>query len=750
MAIKRQINWLGQQRVEVSDLRQIESGVANDFDILGGRVLTNQSPQIVSGLTITTAGVLGKPATNLVLNVAGAIILHPLASESGTFFTIDDSTPAELLSSTNTNVVGGFAAASINYVGLDLIRKTDSTTNDLTKFMDADTGEEFSRIVPKARLMKYRIIIQTQPFSDSTNVLPIAKVVTTAANDVDGITDTRNLMFRLAPGGDSPNSAGFFDWPDREENPQTYDVSSALDPFAGGDKSLVSLKDWINAMATSIWENRGGEYWYSNVARDNVQLLYGSVGILSDNFEWSSPTLKWEGLKIAFENSTGWYNTIADDTVGTTVNDGQCLYVDIVRESNASINAVVGTLANLGDSTIPGRRVILAWRIGTEIGTRGGIPFIPASGVATNLVQGTVKLNIAATVPADPVVPVYNGGFVIGTGVSRQGTGAGLFQVGTNANDTSVQVAGTGVDTTLGGDVYIDGQSYDLKSSPAVNRTLHIPATEFVAVAGNPTLQVNANGDGYNWVTNALAEFTLMAKVLIPNNALITDLQYNYKSSTDTTSSLGLSGYDKVGYITGQAGAAIADGETITLFDGNTTYTLEFDQNPPLDGVAGGNIAVVFANADTKNQVSTAIANAINGMGSYLAAAVNGLDDVVITHFGAFGAADISLVSATFTVFSRDAVFTGTLRSLVPDMINGDFTVAAYSCDGNCVTGTVITNPTGNGHRWSNATFVPAPVAVTGDAHWTLIVKCPATNVGSIAFAGVRIDYDHTEIRPVY
>jgi hypothetical protein len=465
MATSRQVNWLGQMRVDTSDLRAIESGVTADFDVLAGKMLAGRRPLIVRGFTISTSNTSGNPADKLQLSVASGLLLHFGASEAGTIFSVNDSVVAETLASTNSKVRGGFVANSVNYVGLDLIRQEDDSTSDLRQFLDANTLEEVPMTVPTARTLDYRIIISTQPFSVTTNTCPVAKVETNANNNVVSVTDSRNLLFRLGSGGDAPNRFSSFIWSDsdRRENDQTFvPPTNSADPFAGGDKEILSLKQWMDALMSKVWELGGGEYWYSPTARDNVKIAYGQpvLPATGDNFQWISGTntLTWASLKILFENSPVAYNNVQDGSAVMNA-DGQCLYVDLQRSTVVTVIPVVGNLTSLGAPATPGSRFIIAWRQDGVIHVRDrayevGRQQVVAS--TTNL--GVVMLKYAAGVAGTPKVlaedangaisntaTANNATAIKGTG---HGTGIGVEGVGGGTNGSGVK--GTGVGTGIG------------------------------------------------------------------------------------------------------------------------------------------------------------------------------------------------------------------------------------------------------------------------------------------------------------
>ncbi len=438
MAIIRQGNFLSQQRVDVPDLRSIESGVANDFDALAGKILVGKQPTVVRGWTISTTNTRGNPADQLQLAPAGGIILHYGASESGTVYTASDTASPETLAATNSKVTGSFTAGIVNYVGIDLRRTADATTVDSTKFLDADTEEETSVTVPKARTLDFRIIISTQPFSITSNVMPVAKVLTDASNNVLSVTDARKLMFRLGSGGDNPDAAvGYtFTDDDRAENPITFDISSSADPFAGGDKEIRSMKEWMDAVMTMIWEVKSGPYWYSPTARDNIKTIFTSsvLSTNADNFDYIAGKLYWKGVKIAFENSPEYQNTVQDDDVtGQIFSDGDCLYVDIQRDSVATLVPVVAPLTSLGTPTQPGSRFILAWCLGSPayVFVRDkGYEIGRAAVVATTTTLGIVKLSVA---PLSALSPIAISVGTDGAGANTAtGSGFGLIGYGSS------------------------------------------------------------------------------------------------------------------------------------------------------------------------------------------------------------------------------------------------------------------------------------------------------------------------------
>ena len=424
MAGIRQQNWISQQRVDLPHLRSIESAIAADFDVLAGRVQGGSQALVVRGFALLNAGP-GVPVSTIQLNTADGILYNINATESGTFLWVPADRAVELLDSVNNpKVDGSFTASQVNYIGLDYSRTADTTTSDLVQVLDANTLLEQPKTLPLGRILDYRIVITTIPFSSTPNIIPIAKIKTDANNtvdslDVNAVQDARNMMFRLGRGGDFPNQYEAFSWPSgRKEYDSSVVALQTVDKFVGGDKAFLSQKDWMDSVMTRLWELGGGQNWYSPTADRNIRLVKRRDGLTmftstGDNFEWvGGANLHWKGLTVLFDNSNGslvFYNTITDQTGNaanlTDLADGECLYVDLDRTTNATLIAVKGQLQTLGEPVIPGSRFVFAWRKGAEVFCRDSqYPVNTAILPATTSTVGGVVLAYTSGTPSAPVV----------------------------------------------------------------------------------------------------------------------------------------------------------------------------------------------------------------------------------------------------------------------------------------------------------------------------------------------------------
>jgi hypothetical protein len=402
MAVNRQINFLGQQRVDVPHIRQLESSICYDFDAVG-LLVTGGVPCVVSGFDVVNyTTVIGSLVSNLTLKTANGRLVHPLASDAGSFFQVPSNRSNEVLNTSNPRVQGSWTPGTTNYVGIDLIRRADNETSTLTRFITTNPDTETNKRVPLARTMDYVITIATTPFSVLPSVCPVLIVTTDSKNFITAIKDARNLLFRNGSGGDSPNYNNPFGWPGGRNE---ANLSTAL---VAGDKSIKSLKQWMNAIMTRLQELGGGEYWYSLTADRNVRMTQeGVFDSNGESFEWDGTNLHWKGVRFVFDNSTVGINEVADQLTSssglTNLADGDCIYVELDRSSPHTVaggTAIVAKkmpLVALGGSTIPGQRWTIAQRVGTKIFVRDqSYPVGSSFKLATITNVGTIRTTINA------------------------------------------------------------------------------------------------------------------------------------------------------------------------------------------------------------------------------------------------------------------------------------------------------------------------------------------------------------------
>lgn len=359
MAVRRSQNWLNQQRVDVPHLRSIESAVRNDFDELLSAFTTGiGSSYIIRGFEIDTTNVPGGPASGLEMVVAESALFHGNSLESGTFFQVPSGTSNEVLSAvSNEKVDGSFTFNSLNYVGIEFTRQVDTATASQVFFWNPTNNTEFSKTTPLAQTFDYKIVITSSIWA--SNVLPIAIVDVNTSGNVVSIEDRRPMLFRLGTAGSStPNPFYSYAWSNhsegREENPAL--TTSSISPFKGGDKQLFNLKEWMDAVMTSIKEIKGTSYWYEGGVSGSLETLRNDLKLLqltgSGDFSHSATTpgqINWSSdLFLNFIGSRLRYRINANTSPSgdVTLADGQVAYIQLVREEEVLPELVFSNTLN--------------------------------------------------------------------------------------------------------------------------------------------------------------------------------------------------------------------------------------------------------------------------------------------------------------------------------------------------------------------------------------------------------------------
>ncbi|MCX9024608.1 MAG: hypothetical protein OIN85_00765 [Candidatus Methanoperedens sp.] len=357
MAIQRRVNWISQQRVDVPDMRAVESASSNDFDQLIQAFVTGTSQgYILRGFNILMPGSIGGAANGLQMQVDPGAVLHIASSQSGTVLMVPaGSLPQQLNSATNTIVDGAFAPSAINYVSLEYERFIDDTTSAQVYLWNPTTKNETTKNAPRAVILRYRIKITTS--LPLPNYLPVATVITDAGNNVISIQDDRWLLGRLGTGGVTPDPFHVYPWSQgRVENPSSS-TSSSIDPFFGGDKAIGSLKEWMDAVMSSLLEVKGTTYWYSQSTSGSIETLREDLGntvitgkgsmahgvLPSDKVTPTAPgQLNWdEDVNIRVIGSALTYTLLANPTsTDITLADDEAAYITLVRGVTVAPNLI--------------------------------------------------------------------------------------------------------------------------------------------------------------------------------------------------------------------------------------------------------------------------------------------------------------------------------------------------------------------------------------------------------------------------
>jgi hypothetical protein len=343
MAVRRSQNWLNQQRVDVPHLRSIESAVRNDFDeLLSSMVIGEDASYIMRGFEINMIGAIGASASSLQMIVENSSLLHGKSAESGTFFQVASGVPNQTINSTtNTAVQGSFTPSALNYIGIEFSRAVDNSTTAQVFLWNPTNKNEISKTVPLAETLNYKIVVTSSIWA--ANVLPISIVETDSSNNVLSVEDRRPMLFRLGTGGpNTPNPFYQYPWDHHAEGrtENFWKSTSAVSPFRGGDKQILTEKEWKDAVMSMLLEVKGTTYWYSPNAGGSIVKLRGDLALLqmtgtgkfmhamntAGQINWDSDIyFNYIGSRLSYK--------ILSYPAGTNVllGDGQVAYVNLVR-----------------------------------------------------------------------------------------------------------------------------------------------------------------------------------------------------------------------------------------------------------------------------------------------------------------------------------------------------------------------------------------------------------------------------------
>jgi hypothetical protein len=352
MAVRRKQNFLNQQRLNVPDIKALESAASNDFDeLLKGLVTGQNKSYFINGFEINMTGAIGSSATGLQVLVADSAVLHGTSSESGTFYTVPVGTPNEILNSnTNSRVTGSFVPGALNYVGLEYERVIDPLTTTQAYFWNPSSKSELTKTVPAAIILKYKFVITSSVWA--SNVLPLSVVETDASNNVISVEDSRPLLNRLGTAGyTTPDPTYSYPWTNHPEgrSENFWKSTSSSSPFRGGDKQIKNEKEWKDAIMSMIKEIKGTPYWYDINAGGSIVKLRMDLGNLvmtgSGSIEHSSTNpgqINWSSdIFFTLVTSRLSYKLELDAlSSNISLNDNEVAYIKLVRGENIIPNLV--------------------------------------------------------------------------------------------------------------------------------------------------------------------------------------------------------------------------------------------------------------------------------------------------------------------------------------------------------------------------------------------------------------------------
>lgn len=304
----------------------------------------SDKPYVLAGFDIINPGAaIG--TQNVSVKVADSIVYYPESLAGPFFHGLEEG------NTLSTPLVPELRKNSTNYIYLTLT--TSEAAKDTRAFWDPDKeggdGGEFTQDINTQTALISAINVSTSSFPEDT--VPIA-IVEVGPNFITSIEDARDMMFRLGTGGLSPDPLSTYAF--RQDpaaanarlEPNTL-MTNALDPnaFQGGDKNILSLKEWMDVVMTKLKELSGTTYWYEdtstfslvNIFKDILSTSIKSKGVWQSS-DSTAGLLTWTE-DILIQSVSDNKDIIVRDSNKTLVND-QTMYIPLIRRADINTGAV--------------------------------------------------------------------------------------------------------------------------------------------------------------------------------------------------------------------------------------------------------------------------------------------------------------------------------------------------------------------------------------------------------------------------
>lgn len=310
MAVLGRVLIGSQQRVDLTDFLAIDSYSAGDWKYFIKSITSE--PLILKGFEVIDAP-LSIGTTGISIKVADSVLYHPNSNAGSFFYGLSEGSPL------SAPLVPELRANSTNFVYLVLT--TQGVAQDSRAFWDVDlnggAGGEFSQDVNTESVLKVEIGVSVSTFPEGA--IPLCKVVM-GSTSISSIEDCRNMMFRLGKGGASPDPFNTYAWKSepsasyaRNETPNFINNSSQPTPFAGGDKNISTMKEWMDAIMSKLLEISGTTFWYEGTGGASLPNIFDDA---------LSSTIKSKG-KWFHSGTTPGLITWSEDIVYKKINDNR-------------------------------------------------------------------------------------------------------------------------------------------------------------------------------------------------------------------------------------------------------------------------------------------------------------------------------------------------------------------------------------------------------------------------------------------
>lgn len=344
MAVLGRLLVSSAERLDLPDFLSIDSYTQGDFKYLMKSFVGSDKPYVLTGFDIINPGAsIG--TQNVSVRVADSVVYYPESLAGPFFHGLEEG------NTLSTPLVPELRKNSTNYVYLTL--DTTNAANDTRAFWDPDKeggdGGEFTQDIDTESVLVASINVSTSAFPEDT--VPVA-IVTVGANFIETIEDARDMMFRLGTGGLSPDPLATYAF--REDptasnarlEPNTV-MTNSLDPnaFQGGDKNILTLKEWMDVVMTKLKELGGTTYWYEDTTTFNIVNLFNDALATSIQSKglWNSSDLtpgllSWtEDILVQSVSSS---RDIIVRSGSKTLSNDQTMYMPLVRKQPINTGSV--------------------------------------------------------------------------------------------------------------------------------------------------------------------------------------------------------------------------------------------------------------------------------------------------------------------------------------------------------------------------------------------------------------------------
>ena len=333
------------ERVDKPDFDNVFTFFDDDFKAYNRHFLTDADKWILKGFNVSQVA-----GFNFQVIVANSALLNTEKADGNELY-LGEATHAVLIGAVAPNVT--------TYLHL-VVTENNTGTPATRVFWDPSLndgeGGEFLQTVDTERFLDVTLFATTTGFVAAADKIPLA-TITSNGIQITSIVDNRNLFFRLGKG--EPENIDF-----------EYVLPSPVEPantsFTGGDKDIVSMKDWMDLVMTRLKKLSGDDSWFSDSSGFNLESLFVDLG---NTVITGGGTISYTGANVFNFSSDITLRVIGlagpiTYTIPSGSQSGQTLAADQVAYIN--IDAALGGPGS-GQRGISGNRQLI-------IANRGAVP----------------------------------------------------------------------------------------------------------------------------------------------------------------------------------------------------------------------------------------------------------------------------------------------------------------------------------------------------------------------------------------